>query len=677
MNRIFITIFILLILYQGYSQNGNKRCSIDYPTSVCESEELNGDITISWKKPTDTDGVFLKYDLYSLESPFVPISTFNNIVNTSITIPNQYKGNNFYLVTSIICNGNEVKYISDTSKLVSLTAIKFDEGIEQLNWSNNAITKQNLIYIERKKDLTQWKIIDSLKYDINSYYDTVDICSKNLLYYRIGIKKNGCVGYSNLISDSLQDKYQPNIPKIVSVGFDTLNQNLIISWKKSKERDIQGYIIYQEINGSSNTLDTVLYKNNIIDTFYTVYNPSTKMINNYRIAAYDFCYSNPPKFQTSAQSQNFFTTILNYEYDVCSNEVEINWNKNTSIDDIKQYKIYLKKNNIWKCIDSTKNTSYKIKLEKFTSNIFAVETNSLAGFKFFTNRQYIYSRAPTEPSVSYTNYASIYDDYIEIKHTISPTSGLKQLALFKLNEQNEFKEIQRIEANKNESYFIDNDVKTSHFSYQYYLQEIDSCNNFTKKHKIQKTILLQENIKNEDSISTSIIFNNYQGFVGGINKYEIYKSFDNINYEYITNFYSDTTSIFEYKINNKLNFEGKICFKIKGIENKNYFGDRSLSYSNPICIHFEPKIFIPNSFTPNGMNPIFRPIISFAKIETYELTILNRWGQTIFYTTNNDNGWDGKNGFEDSPNGLYIYQIKINQGSDKEIIKRGLINLIR
>ena len=677
MNRIFITIFILFNLFNGNTQNGTKRCGIDFPTSVCESEESNGEITISWKKPIDANGLFLKYDLYSLESPFVPISTFNNISNTTVTVPNQYKQNNFYLVTSIICNGSEIKYYSDTSKLINLTSVKFDDGIEQLNWTNNLKNKEHLLYIERKTEHIQWRILDSLNFTINNYFDTVDICTKNLLYYRLGVKKNGCVGYSNIVSDSLQDKYQPRIPKIVSVGFDTLKQNLVISWRKSKEKDIQGFIIYQEINGLSNPLDTVLNYNNSIDTFYIVYNPSMKVINNYRIAAFDFCYSNPPKFQTSAQSKNFYTTIVNYEYDVCTNEVKLQWNKNTTTDDIKYYKIHTKKNNTWKCIDSIKNTFYSLKLEKFSTNIISIETVTETGYKFFSNRCNIFARAPTEPNLSYTNYASIIDDYVEVKHTITPTSGLKQLALFKLNNQNIFTEIQRVDANKSEIIFIDKNVNTTHFSYEYFIQQIDSCNNFTKKNKIQKTILLKENNLNEDSISISVIFNNYNGFFGGVNKYEIYKSTDNFNYENIAEFYSDSTSIFNYKIENKEKFEGEICFKVKSIESKNYISKQSFSYSNPICLYFKPRIYIPNSFTPNGMNPIFKPIVSIAKIESFELVIFNRWGQTIFNSTENNLGWNGKIGDQDAPNGLYTYQLKINQGSDKEIIKRGLINLIR
>ena len=91
----------------------------------------------------------------------------------------------------------------------------------------------------------------------------------------------------------------------------------------------------------------------------------------------------------------------------------------------------------------------------------------------------------------------------------------------------------------------------------------------------------------------------------------------------------------------------------------------------------ESAIFFPNAFTPNGINPIFKPIISIADIENYELTIINRWGQPVFNTKKIEDGWNGQMGNQDAPNGLYIYQIQINTGFKKEIIKRGLINLIR
>lgn len=677
MIRYYILFLFITILLKVNSQDLKKRCGIDFPKSVCVSEELNGDITLNWRKPKDSLGVFLKYELFSIESPFVPIISINNISNTSTTIPNIFKKNNFFLITSILCNTNEIKLITDTNKILEITGIKFEEGIEQIKWNDDLRLSKNISYIERKTTGNVWNLIDSFLYEKKIYFDTVDICNKNLIFYRLGVKKNDCINYSNIISDSLQDKYQPNIPIISSVGFDTITQNLKINWYKSSENDIQGYIIYQEINGLSSTLDTVLKANNKINNFYTIFNPSTKSISNYRIAAFDFCFSSEKKFQTSAQSTNFYTTILNYDYNICSKETRLNWNKLNTQDEIIKYKIFLKKNNKWKLIDSTINSFYNLKLEKFTSNSITIETILKSGNSFFSNICPIFSKSPSEPKISYTNYSSVKNDYIEIKHTISPTPGLKQLALFKLNEQNEFEEIDITNAINKEIIFKDFNVEPSKYIYNYYIQHVDSCGNYTQKNLLQRTILLKENNFQEDSLKTSSIFNNYLGFTGGVNNYTIEKSYDNIHFNSYSNIFSDTLSLFDYKIDNKETFEGKICFRIKSIENLNKFGTKSESYSNTICYYFKPKIFIPNSFTPNGNNPIFLPIINFTNLSTFELTIFNRWGQPVFRTTDLNDGWNGINGTEECPNGLYVYQLKINDSSDKEIIKRGLINLIR
>jgi gliding motility-associated-like protein len=174
-----------------------------------------------------------------------------------------------------------------------------------------------------------------------------------------------------------------------------------------------------------------------------------------------------------------------------------------------------------------------------------------------------------------------------------------------------------------------------------------------------------------------MLFNNYQGYIGGSNRYIIERSIDDIAFTSINSIYSDSSMIHNDKIDNLESFEGKVCYKIKCIENTNIYNTTSESYSNQICFYFDPKIFIPNAFTPNGINPIFKPIISIADIENYELTIINRWGQAVFNTKKIEDGWNGQMGNQDAPNGLYIYQIQINTGFKKEIIKRGLINLIR
>jgi len=58
------------------------------------------------------------------------------------------------------------------------------------------------------------------------------------------------------------------------------------------------------------------------------------------------------------------------------------------------------------------------------------------------------------------------------------------------------------------------------------------------------------------------------------------------------------------------------------------------------------QIFLPNAFTPNGdgLNDIFLPQIRCSTLEliNYSLSLYNRWGEKVFYTTDKSKGWNGK-----------------------------------
>ena len=74
----------------------------------------------------------------------------------------------------------------------------------------------------------------------------------------------------------------------------------------------------------------------------------------------------------------------------------------------------------------------------------------------------------------------------------------------------------------------------------------------------------------------------------------------------------------------------------------------------------EPKIEIPNVFTPNndGINDVLI-INSTSKCKLKKICIYNRWGAKLKESTSNFT-WDGKNGQIDFPNGTYILYLEFN-----------------
>lgn len=104
-----------------------------------------------------------------------------------------------------------------------------------------------------------------------------------------------------------------------------------------------------------------------------------------------------------------------------------------------------------------------------------------------------------------------------------------------------------------------------------------------------------------------------------------------------------------------------------------------------IIAHFKERfnsVYIPNSFTPNGdgTNDIFKVYSNEIDPEDYRFSVMNRWGQELFYTENPNAGWNGT-GINKNylvPPGVYTYFIRyVNLVSDQIIETAGTIVLIR
>jgi gliding motility-associated-like protein len=87
-------------------------------------------------------------------------------------------------------------------------------------------------------------------------------------------------------------------------------------------------------------------------------------------------------------------------------------------------------------------------------------------------------------------------------------------------------------------------------------------------------------------------------------------------------------------------------------------------------------IYIPNSFSPNGYNSVFKPVGEIVITKSYYFAIYNRWGQMLFETTDISHGWDGRFNGEYVSYGAYIYYIKIDNGYEDPFEKVGTVTVI-
>jgi gliding motility-associated-like protein len=103
--------------------------------------------------------------------------------------------------------------------------------------------------------------------------------------------------------------------------------------------------------------------------------------------------------------------------------------------------------------------------------------------------------------------------------------------------------------------------------------------------------------------------------------------------------------------------------------------------SKTMNVYDELTVFIPNMFTPNGdeINPVWKPVMTEHVEEGYQLSIFDRWGQRIFYTTNPDEGWNGtgKDGRVVAANTVYSYRVIVRDFAGQEYEFVGQVTVIK
>jgi gliding motility-associated-like protein len=99
--------------------------------------------------------------------------------------------------------------------------------------------------------------------------------------------------------------------------------------------------------------------------------------------------------------------------------------------------------------------------------------------------------------------------------------------------------------------------------------------------------------------------------------------------------------------------------------------------TKPIVIEEAYYIYVPNTFTPDGLrfNNTFKA--STIGIKEISIKIYNRWGQLIYTADNLDFEWDGTYKGYKVQDGTYVWKISYTTRSGREETITGHINLIR
>ncbi|MBT6744976.1 MAG: T9SS type B sorting domain-containing protein [Flavobacteriales bacterium] len=676
--------------------------NVDAPVLKCISVGASDDITITWVAPNDPLGEFTSYSIYhsaNLLSGYSLAATVTNINQVSYTYPgaNLLTGTEyFYVITNFDDGtGEQPSLSSDTLQpiLISVEGLSSTpvilESQARLTWNKihnpriNTHSDWYLIY--RMFTGEPWSLVDSVEFGTENYLDSTKVCYDSAYYKIEVVDASGCVSVSNIAGDEVGDQTPPVVPEIDSVSINSITGEVNVGWVKSVSGDVDGYIVILELATGGYQIDTIW---GIDSTFFIDLDADPNSQSEiYGLLAFDSCWGGGTP-NTSASGTNHETIFLEAELSPCDKEIQISWNHYVGWSSgISEYKIFVGENGGSSQLLTTisgNNTSYIHQGLNANSNycyfVRAIEAGG-TGRTSSSNLVCLNVVVPNFPQKQYLNYVTVLSEStVEVSCYIDLTAAVQYYDIERSSDNGvEFEVVEQIVSpTSSRIVYIDSMLNTNTTSYYYRVTAIDVCGNSIEVSNTSNTVLTTISKGNDEYIN-EISWTNYldwETFGQGVSFYNVYKSDNGVFNDLPIAILPDYETFFEDDVSDEANHIGTFCYLIQAIESDgNIYSHKDSSRSNIVCNTVAPKVYIPNSFTPNdnGLNDVFKPQVSYADPENYYFAIYNRFGNLIFDTNDYSVGWDGM----DAPVGLYVYYLRFSDGTAEIQEVRSSVTLIR
>jgi gliding motility-associated-like protein len=217
--------------------------------------------------------------------------------------------------------------------------------------------------------------------------------------------------------------------------------------------------------------------------------------------------------------------------------------------------------------------------------------------------------------------------------------------------------------------FTETAINTDISAYDYRVVATNKCGTLITSE--MHTSILLTGIQDED-FNSILEFTEYSGWDNGVSIYDLWLE-DNVRNLAIERAGVDLQGSIVVSHDPD---QYRKCFRIKADEQD---GESTSSWSNEICFFFSPTIYVPNAFTPNGdgKNETFRPVVT--GFNNYRLSIVDRWGNIVFESTNAYEEWNGKinNSGIECPQDIYTWRLFILDFANSPKQEHGTVLLYR
>jgi gliding motility-associated-like protein len=670
---------------------------ISAPEIRCASVAANGDVNLTWDLPVDTDSTFNSYHIFASDTfngtYSVVDSVFSFYQNTyTLTAAKQTSlfGTTsqsdtlyFYIMSRSGCGGAVYSLSSDTIKSIYLNVANVNE-VAVLSWNQlydptNLPTSSNLYYIYREYPIGTWALLDSTT--ALTYTDSISVCNDSVAY-RIEIYDSiGCYSVSSLDGNRFKDNIVPEIPFLDTVSVDA-NDLATIGWEQSTSMDVVGYIIYKLISGVWQPIDTAF---GISTTSYLNMNSTAgSAYEQYRIASIDSCDN------TSPMGDIHNTIFITPSLDVCSSEITLTWNAydGWGTGAVGQYYLYASENGVDTVlitqVSGTTTSAVHSGLTQYSTYCYFVQAIDTSGlFTSTSNDTCIYANVPQQPLFVYHNLVTVVSPgsiyatcFIDLSADVLLYKVMRSLDAVSFD----LMDYANVDTNTSFISYLDNSVLTEEQSYYYKFISVDTCGNDGLESNVSRSILLKAFAS--ESEQNYLYWNDYEGWLGSVNEYNIYRSIDDGTEQLITSlpYVGSLTNKYIDDVSLYIDSEGDFCYRIEAVEgNGNPYSMMDTSYSNYACVEQLPLVHTANAFTPDGdgLNDTYIPVQAYMNLEGYEFSVFNSWGGQIFSTSDPQEGWNGTSNGVPSQDGVYLYIVKYKVMGESYMDKKGTITLLK
>jgi hypothetical protein len=674
--NLFYSLILLIVFFFS-----KINAQVGAPILRCVSVTSPTSTTLSWIIPPDPGGLFTEYQIWSSPLQAGPFYTVGIVSvysqNTFVHAPSSTSSQSqYYFVKTISSAGTSTSTSSDTLRSIFLNVTGGSvNGISNLNW--NAVktpllpTSSPTYTVSREDPANTWTVI----YTGNklSYKDTIYRC-KVFYNYKVEISDSyGCSSVSNIKGDTCRN-IQPPPTTIVDSASVNFNGDVVVGWEPSSYMDVTCYVIYKSSGGSLVPIDTLCGPGN---TSYTVaVSSSGTASQGYCISAVDSCgnYAIP-----SLTHNTIFLTAPNY--DLCSRTAALSWTPYSNLPKgVLKYDILCSVNSSsYSVIGSSTSTSFShVGLIPGAVYCYVIRVwNSDNSMSSSSNQSCFTASGLPGPAFVYINSVSVNtaSKQIELTFTVDTTNPFKGCNIYKSEDGITYSKLTFVNSSTlMPQTYTDANVKTAEKKYYYKIEATDDCGNPGVWSDSSKSIVLQVSNDNENIFFNTLSWDDYTTWNAGVESFNIYRAVNGIFDPTPIINVSAGTRTYTDDIQNYVSAQGKFSYYVEAVEGSgNIYGFKDQAKSNPADAYVEVNVFVPNAFAPKGLNSVWLPVAQYVEKTDYKVMVFNRWGDKVFETHSDVEGWTGDAATDE----VYVYLIEYKNARGEYIQLKGHLSILR